>query len=61
MSRISGKVIIDSSIVAANVVTNTGVSVSGNISSFSGITGKIIQDSSIVAANVVTNTSECKR
>ena len=38
-----------------NVVSNIGVSTSGNLASMSGITGKVITDSAIVAANVVTD------
>ena len=43
----------DSEIVAANVVTNAGTDISGDIPSFSGMSGKIIQDSGISAANIV--------
>ena len=36
---------------ADNIVSNTGVSVSGNLASLSGITGKVIADSGVVAAS----------
>jgi len=42
---------------ADNIVSNSGASTSGNLTSFSGITGKLVTDSGIVAANVVTNST----
>lgn len=35
-----------------NIVTNSGVSVNGNLASFSGLTGKVISDSGIAASSV---------
>lgn len=52
-SGVSGKVITDSSIVAADLVTNAGTGAVGNVPIFSA--DKIIEDSSIVSANIVTN------
>ncbi len=52
-SGVSGKVITDSSIVAADLVTNAGTGAVGNVPIFSA--DKIIEDSSIASADLVTN------
>lgn len=42
---------------ADNIVSNSGASTNGNLTSFSGTTGKVVTDSGVVAANVVTNSA----
>lgn len=54
-SGTTGKIITDSSIDAANVITASGNLVSGNLVSANG--AKTVTDSAIISANVVTNSA----
>ena len=55
MSGITDKVITDSAIVAANVVTDSGTATSGRVATYTG--SKVITDSGTLLTDLATNAS----